>query len=259
MFPIDLGGQVAFVTGSARGIGRTSALRLAKAGCDLVVTWATNRDAGEALAREIEALGRQAVLRRCDVAETAQIDATVAAGLDRFGKIDILVANAGAGIASPVTVTSDAEHDRVFGVNVRGFMAAARAVLPGMKERRSGRVIAISSVVGRSGRAFRSKSPTYAGSKAAMLGYVKGMAIECGPYGITVNAICPGWIDWADAWGEKHAAAAAESREKAKDLIPLGRTGTDEDVAGAVLFLASPLASYVTGVSLDVNGGLYMG
>jgi 3-oxoacyl-[acyl-carrier protein] reductase len=259
MFPIDLGGQVALVTGSARGIGRTSALWLARAGCDLVVTWATNRDAGEALVREIEALGRQAVLRRCDVADTAQIDATVAAGLDRFGRIDILVANAGVGIATAVTETSDAEHERVFGVNVRGFVAAARAVLPGMKERKSGRVIAISSVVGRSGRAFRSISPTYAGSKAAMLGYVKGMAVECGPCGVTVNAICPGWIDWADAWGEKHGSSSPQLRERAKGLIPLGRTGTDEDVAGAVLFLASSLAGYVTGVSLDVNGGLYMG
>jgi 3-oxoacyl-[acyl-carrier protein] reductase len=114
-------------------------------------------------------------------------------------------------------------------------------------------------VVGRSGRAFRSTSPTYAGAKAAMLGYVKGMAVECGPYGITVNAVCPGWVDWEDAWGAKHGAAPAEVRERANSLIALGRTGTDDDIAGAILFLASPLAAYVTGVSLDVNGGLYMG
>lgn len=259
MFPIDLSGQVAFVTGSARGIGRTSALWLAKAGCDVVVTWATNREAGEALLREVEGLGRNAVLQRCNVADTGQIDATVAAGLARFGKIDILVANAGTGISTAVTETSDAEHERVFGVNVRGLMAAARAVLPGMKQRKSGRIIAISSVVGRSGRAFRSTSPTYAGAKAAMLGYVKGMAIECGPYGITANAICPAWINWSDAWGEKHGGVPSEMRERAKGLIPLCRAGTDEDVAGAVLYLASPLASFVTGVSLDVNGGLYMG
>ena len=121
------------------------------------------------------------------------------------------------------------------------------------------RLLFIGDVVGRSGRAFRSTSPTYAGAKAAMLGYVKGMAVECGPYGITANAICPGWIDWSDAWGEKHGSSTPELRERAKGLIPLGRTGTDEDIAGAVVFLASPFASYVTGVSLDVNGGLYMG
>ena len=103
MFPIDLSGQVALVTGSARGIGRTSALWLAKAGCDVVVTWASNRDAGEKLVRDVEALGRQALLQRCDVADTSQIDATVTAGIERFGKIDILVANAGVGIASPAS------------------------------------------------------------------------------------------------------------------------------------------------------------
>jgi 3-oxoacyl-[acyl-carrier protein] reductase len=258
MVPIDLTGRVALVTGAGRGIGRTTALALARAGCDLVVTWLNNREAGEALVAAIEALGRDALLQRCDVADTAAVDALVKAGEARFGRIDILVANAGAGIATPVTETSDAEHARVFDVNVRGFVAAARAALPGMKARRAGRVIAVSSVVGRSGRAFRSTSPTYAGAKAAMLGYVKGMAVECGPYDITVNAVCPGWIDWADDWGEKHGAAPAELRERARAMIPLGRTGTDADVAGAILFLASPLAAYVTGVSLDVNGGLYM-
>jgi 3-oxoacyl-[acyl-carrier protein] reductase len=258
MVPIDLAGKVAMVTGSARGIGRATALQLARAGCDLVVSWHSNRDAGEALVGEIEALGRRAVLVRCDVADTGTVEAMVQAAVERLGPIDILVANAGVGIASPLTETPDDAHERVFAVNVRGFVAAARVVLPGMKARRSGRVIAVSSVVGRSGRAFRSTSPTYAGAKAAMLGYVKGMAVECGPFGITVNAVCPGWIDWEDAWGAKHGGVSAEARARAMGLIPLGRTGTDNDVAGAILFLASPLAGYVTGVSLDINGGLYM-
>lgn len=258
MFPIDLAGKVALVTGSGRGIGRTAAVWLARAGCDVAVTWLNNRAAGDAVVREIEGLGRRALLARCDVARTEEVDEFVAATEARFGRIDILVCNAGTGIATPVTETSDAEHARVFDVNVRGFVATARAALPGMKRRGEGRVIAVSSVVGRSGRAFRSTSPTYAGAKAAMLGYVKGMALECGPHGITVNAVCPGWTDWADEWGQKHAAAP-ELRERARSLIPLGRTGTDEDVAGTILFLASPLAAYVTGVSLDVNGGLYMG
>ena len=258
MVPIELAGKVALVTGSARGIGRAAALELARAGADLVVTWASNEAAGRAVAAEIEALGRAALLVRCDVADSAEVDAMARAAEARFGRIDILVSNAGAGIAKPVTETSDADHARVFDVNVRGLVATTRALLPGMKERRAGRLIAISSVVGRSGRAFRSTSPTYAGAKAAILGYVKGMALECGPYGITVNAVCPGWIDWQDAWGEKHGASPAELRARALSQIPLGRTGTAEDVAGAVLFLASDLARYVTGVSLDVNGGLYM-
>jgi 3-oxoacyl-[acyl-carrier protein] reductase len=115
-------------------------------------------------------------------------------------------------------------------------------------------VIAISSVTGRSGKAFRSPSPTYAGAKAALIGYTKGLARECAPFGITVNCICPGWIDW----GTKHDAAPVEVRAQALREIPLGRTGTPEDVAGGAAFLASDLAAYVTGATLDVNGGLYM-
>jgi 3-oxoacyl-[acyl-carrier protein] reductase len=124
-----------------------------------------------------------------------------------------------------------------------------------MKEHNSGRVIAVSSIVGRSGKGFMSPSPTYAGAKAALLGYVKGLARECAPYKITVNAVCPGWVDW----GTKHSAAPNSVRSSALEQIPLGRTGTPEDVAGGILYLASDQASYLTGVSLDINGGLYMG
>ena len=159
------------------------------------------------------------------------------------------------GTAKPITETSDAEFARVFDLNVRGFLATARAVLPGMKARRSGKVIAISSATGRSGKAFRSPSPTYAGAKAALIGYAKGLAREGAPFGITANCVCPGWIDW----GTKHAAAPPEVRAQALREIALGRTGTPEDVAGAVLFLASSLGDYVTGATIDVNGGLYMG
>ncbi len=99
----------------------------------------------------------------------------------------------------------------------------------------------------------------YVAAKHGLIGFTKSLALEVAELGITANAICPGWIDWSDAWGEKHGSSTPELRERAKGLIPLGRTGTDEDIAGAVVFLASPFASYVTGVSLDVNGGLYMG
>jgi len=258
MLAIDLGGKKALVTGSARGIGRATALLLAEAGADVAINYRHNREAALAVASDIRERGREALVIAADVGDSGQCQAMVDEVLAAWEQVDIFVSNAGAGIAKPVTETTDEDHDRVFDVNVRGFVAGARAVLPGMKERRSGRVIAVSSVVGRSGRAFRSTSPTYAGAKAAIIGYVKGMALECGPYDITVNAVCPGWIDWADAWGEKHGAASAEVRDAACKLIPLGRTGTSEEVAGAILFLASDLAAYVNGVSLDVNGGLYM-
>lgn len=258
MVPIDLSGRVALVTGGGRGIGRAAASSLAEAGCDVVLNWRSHAEAAAQVAAHIESFGRTCLSIQADIADSAAVDAMVARAHERFGRIDILVSNAGAGIAKPVTEVSDAEHTRVFDVNVKGLVACARAVLPGMKARGQGRVIAISSVVGRSGRAFRSTAPTYAGAKAAILGYVKGMALECGPHGITVNAVCPGWIDWSDEWGDKHGAAPEALRAQARALIPLGRTGTAEDVAGTVLFLASDHAAYVTGATIDVNGGLYM-
>ena len=255
MLEIALPGRVALVTASSRGIGRGIALMLARAGARVVVTWASDRAAGEATARDVEAAGGEALLAHCDVTDSAEVDAVVAQAEARWGRIDILVSNAGVGTAKPMTETSDAEYARVFDLNVRGYVALARAALPGMKARRAGRVIAISSVTGRSGKAFRSPTPTSAGCKAALIGYTKGLARECAPFGITVNCVCPGWIDW----GDKHAAAPAEVRAQALREIALGRTGTPEDVAGAVAWLASDLASYVTGATIDVNGGLYMG
>ena len=258
MLPIDLAGRVALVTGSSRGIGRAAALLLARAGCDVAVTAASHPEAGEAVVGEIRRLGRKSVLARLDVADTAAVEAAVAEATARLGPIDILVSNAGVGIAKGITEVSDAEHERIFAVNVKGLVATARAVAPGMKERRFGRIVAVSSVTGRSGKAFRSTAPTYSGAKAAIIGYVKGMARELGPFGITVNAVCPGWTDWEDAIGAKHGAAPDWLRAEAVAQIPLGRTGTAEDMAGAILYLASDLASYVTGVSLDVNGGLFI-
>lgn len=254
MLQIDLSGQVALTTASSRGIGRGIALAMAKAGANVVITWVAARDAAEATAAEARALGVDALVARCDVTNTAEVNEVVAATLQRWDRIDILVSNAGVGIAKPMAETTDADYARVFDLNVRGFLATARAALPTMMARRSGRVIAISSVTGRSGKAFRAPSPTYAGAKAALIGYTKGLARECAPFNITANCVCPGWIDW----DQKHTAAPAEVRAQALREIALGRTGTPDDVAGAAVYLASDLASYVTGVTLDVNGGLYM-
>lgn len=254
MISIDLSGHVAMVTGSSRGIGRTSALLLARAGAKVVINYKSDRDAGERTAEEIAALGSEALLVQCDVRDTGAIESMAQAGISRFGKIDILVNNAGVGIAKPADQLSDADYDVVFDVNVKAYVAAARAVLPQMKTLGWGRIICISSVAGRSGKAFIGTSPAYAGAKGAVISYSRSMARESGPFGITVNSICPGWIDWDG----KGRIVAPELRERAISEMPMNRVGSDHDVAGAVLFLASDFASYVTGATLDVNGGLYM-
>lgn len=254
MLNIDLSGHVAMVTGSSRGIGRAAALKLAQAGAKVVINYKSDLQAGEATAAAIAGLGSEALLVRCDVADTKAIDAMADAGLARFGKIDILVNNAGISMAKAADVISNEDYEIVFDINVRAYVAAASAVLPQMKNLGWGRIICISSLAGRSGRAFISTSPAYSAAKGAVIAYSRSMAGECGDRGITVNSICPGWIDWEG----KDRVVSPEFKAAAIRQMPLNRVGTDDDVAGAVLFLASDLASYVTGIALDVNGGLYM-
>jgi 3-oxoacyl-[acyl-carrier protein] reductase len=255
MFMLDLTGRVAVVTAGSRGIGAATCLALARAGCAVVVNYKANAAAAEAVAAAVRAEGRRALVVQADVADSAAVTAMVEQAQRELGRLDIIVSNAGAGTRVPMHEISDAEYQRVFDINVKGFVALARAALPALRAQRSGRIIAVSSIVGRSGKAFMSPSPTYAGAKAALLGYVRGLAREVGPLGITVNAVCPGWVDW----GTKHSAAPDSVRNDALSQIPLGRTGTAEDIANAITFLASDQASYLTGVSMDVNGGLYMG
>lgn len=255
MIGIDLSGKVALITGSSRGMGRATALLLAAAGADVVLTYHQHRDEGEAVLAQVRELGRDALLLACDVAKTDEVEATVARAQERFGHIDILVSNAGTGTPHLLTATSDEEYTRVFDVNVKAFLAAARAVVPGMKERRWGRVIAIGSATGQTGRSYLSSSPpVYAASKAALVGMTRGLARECGPFGVTANCIQPGLTrndGTPQANPERLAYAVGET--------PIGRIGEPEDIAGAVLYLASDFASYVTGVALNVNGGLFMG
>ena len=254
MINIDLSGRVAMVTGSSRGIGRAAALLLAKAGANLILNYKSDDEAGKQVVRDVEECGSQAILVQCDVTDTDAVLAMVQVGIERFGKIDILVNNAGGSIAKPADQLTDAEYDFVFDINVKAYVAAARTVLPQMKQRGWGRIICISSVAGRSGKAFIGTSPAYAGAKGAVIAYSRSMARECGPFGITVNTICPGWIDWEG----KGRVVAPQLRAEAISQIPLQRVGNDADIAGAVIFLASDFASYITGATVDVNGGLYM-
>lgn len=244
---MSLAGKVAIVTGASRGIGRGIAVALAEAGAD-VVTVATKADGAEAAAAEVRAKGRKAHPVAADVSEAAGADAIVAAAVEKLGRCDIVVNNAGITADGLLLRMKDADWDRVMAVNLRGTFLVTRAALRPMLKARAGRIINISSVVGLHGNAGQAN---YAASKAGIIGFTKTVAREVASRGITANVVCPGYIgtDMTAAISEEARAAIAAS-------IPLGRFGTPADIAQAVTFLASDAAGYVTGAVLQVDGGM---
>jgi NAD(P)-dependent dehydrogenase (short-subunit alcohol dehydrogenase family) len=247
MIGIDLDGKRALLTGGARGLGRACALRLAEAGALVAVVDIDLEGAGETA----NACGGLAF--HCDLSDPGAILAMAAQVQAAIGDLDILINNAGiVAYARGVAGFSLEEWDRVLDVNLRGTVWVCRAFVEGLKRRRDSRVINFSSLAARVGGIEAGMH--YAASKAGLIGVTRTLAKECGPYGITVNAIAPGII------GSETVLGLLDGRESefAQQAL-LRRIGTPEDVANAVLFLASPLASYITGVVLDINGGMYMG
>jgi 3-oxoacyl-[acyl-carrier protein] reductase len=246
---MKLEGRVAFVTGAAQGIGRAIALALAEDGAD-VALGDLNLEKLEAVAREVEGLGRKAMALHLDVASSDSVHAAVAKVLEAWGKIDILVNNAGITKDNLIMRMKPQDWDAVLRVNLDGAYHCIRAVLPGMVKQRYGRIVNIASVVAQAGNAGQAN---YIASKAGLIGLTKAVAMEVGSRNITVNAVAPGFI--ATAMTEKLPEAV---RERMLTLIPLGRMGTDRDVARGVRFLVSEEADYITGHVLNINGGMYM-
>jgi NAD(P)-dependent dehydrogenase (short-subunit alcohol dehydrogenase family) len=252
-----LDGRVALITGagSDRGIGRATALLFAAAGA--AVGLVDVDEAGvQANVRAVEAAGGRAVGSAADVADEAAVNRAVAAVEAALGAIDILVAAAGITRNTSLWETSPAEFDRLFGVNVRGSFLCVRAVLPGMMERRRGRLIFLSSVAGKQGGGVFG-STGYATTKAALIGLCQGAARELGPYGITSNAIAPGMVMTGLLAKSSDQATEDAIHARVVATTPLRRAADAEDVALAALYLASDAASFVTGEILDVNGGAY--
>jgi NAD(P)-dependent dehydrogenase (short-subunit alcohol dehydrogenase family) len=249
MISIDLSGRRALVTGGAQGLGRACALTLAQAGARVAVV-----DINVSGAEETAAMCGDGLAWHCDLADPEQILALAPRVEAELGDIDILINNAGIvaysqGIAG---FTLD-QWDRVLDVNLRGTVWVCRAFVAGMRRRRDGHIVNFSSLAARVGGIEAGMH--YAASKAGLIGVTRTLAKECGPYGITVNAIAPGIIGSDTVLG----LLSDEKQQSLAGQALLQRLGTPQDVANVVLFLASPLSSYITGAVIDINGGMYLG
>jgi len=246
----DLTGKVALVTGGSRGIGRAASLALAKRGAHVVINYVSNEGAAREVAEQIQAAGGKAEIVQFDVGSGDAAEKSIAEVAKRLGRLDVLVCSAGISIDGLLLRLKDEDFDRILSVNVKGAVACARAATKVMMRARTGRVIFLSSVVGEMGNAGQT---AYSASKAALLGVTKSMARELASRSITVNAVTPGFID-TDMTG----ALTDEQKASINSAIPLGRTGKPEEIAAAVVYLASDEAGYITGQALRVNGGMYM-
>jgi 3-oxoacyl-[acyl-carrier protein] reductase len=241
--------RVAFVTGSSRGIGRATALVLQQAGYDIVVA-SFEVEKNEEVAAEIRAAGGQAMTSNLNLTSLESIRESFAAAYRHFGRIDVLVNNAGITKDGLAMRMKPEDWNLVLQINLTGAFHAAQQVLPAMVKQRSGRIVNIASVVGQAGNAGQAN---YVSSKAGIIGLTKGLAQEVASRNITVNAVAPGFIET-----DMTAVLPQEVRDKMLAAIPLKRLGRPEDVAAAVRFLASDDAAYITGNVINVNGGMYM-
>jgi 3-oxoacyl-[acyl-carrier protein] reductase len=244
MSTIDLSGRTAFVTGSTRGIGLAIARALHGAGARVAVV-GRDQSRGEAIAAE---LGPRAFGVACDVTQVDQVERAITAAESALGPVDILINNAGLTRDNILLRLSDADWDAVLDANLKGAFHTTRAVVKGMMKRRAGRIVNIASIVGLTGNKGQAN---YAASKAGLIGFTKSVAKEYASRGILVNCVAPGFIET-----DMTAALPEAARATLLQAIALGRLGRPEEVAGAVLFLASDLAAYITGQVLVVDGGM---
>ena len=246
---MSLQGRVALVSGGGSGIGRATALRLAQDGADVAVI-DLNIEAARETASMIEKVGRRSTALRVDVTKSDEVRAAVEEAERAVGPMGVLVNNAGVAWLAGFLEMPEEDWDRMLAVHLKGAYNCTRAVLPGMIERRWGRVVSLSSVAALGGTG---RSVAYATAKAALIGFTKSLAREVGPHGVTVNAVAPGFIatPMTSTW-------EADRRARLAEETPVGREGSPEDIAYAIAYLASEEASFVTGQVLSPNGGRYM-
>jgi len=243
--------KVALVTGGSRGIGRAICIRLASLGANVGVNYVANAAAAEETLKQIQLSGGRGFIVRFDVADPGAVQQSIKETIAEHGQVDILVNNAGITRDGLVALMSEKDWDSVLDTNLKGAFFCSKAVIRTMMKKRWGRIINVSSVVGFVGNGGQAN---YAAAKAGLTGLTKAMARELAGRNITVNCVAPGYIvtDMTDGLTE-------DVQESLKAQIPLGTLGTPEDVAAAVAFLASAGGNYMTGQTLHVNGGMYMG
>jgi 3-oxoacyl-[acyl-carrier protein] reductase len=245
-----LQGKIVIVTGASRGIGRAIALTLARQGASLVIN-DNRKDLLNQLAAEIEALGQKCAIRPGDVTNPETAPGIAQTAISIFGRIDVLVNNAGINMRSSSLEMKLEDWQRVMEVNLNGTLRCCMAVLPQMIQQRSGKIVNISSTVAKT--PHKNAAPSYGASKAGVNYLTQHLALEMAKHGICVNAVCPGPIetDMSKQWSEEY-------RQRVLLEIPLGRLGLPENVADGVLFLASKMSDFITGETININGGTYM-
>jgi 3-oxoacyl-[acyl-carrier protein] reductase len=248
---MTLTGKVAVVTGASRGIGRAIAVELAKGGAKVVVNYARDAEGASATVGAIKAAGGEALAAQADVADFKAAEGLIKLAVDTYGTLDILVNNAGTTRDMLIMLMPEADWDAVIQTNLKSAFNCSKAAVKTMMRKRTGRIINITSVSGIAGNAGQTN---YSASKAGLIGFTKALAREVAARNITVNAVAPGFVPTALT-----EAVPAELKEASLKAIPLGRWGTPEEVAYAVAFLAASEASYITGQTLSVDGGMVMG
>ena len=244
-----LAGKVALITGGNTGIGRAVALAYADEGADVAVAWIAREADGASLVAEIERRGRRGLAVRCDVTVEADVRALVAAVRARFGRLDILVSNAGIQKAQPMVETSAEDWDRMLAVHLRGAFLCCREVAPLMTAQRSGRIVIVTSQLAYVGRGGYT---AYSAAKGGLLTFTRALAQELAPHGVLVNSVAPGLVDTGFDPLPEEAKRAHAAR------LPLGRLGAPDDLVGAFVFLASDESRYFCGQTLHPNGGEIM-
>jgi 3-oxoacyl-[acyl-carrier protein] reductase len=246
---ITLLNSVVIITGGSRGIGAAAAVLFAKAGADVVITYTKNAKAAAAVIDSVKKHGRKGIAIKADIAKPANAKKVVDQTMKLFGRIDVLVNNAGIWTYGAIGSMKDSVWKETMEVNLDGMFYLTNAVVPVMKKQKHGKIINISSTAGQRGEAEHSH---YAASKGGMISFTKAIATELGPFNINVNSVAPGWVD-TDLNDSVFSDAAYKEQERKK--IPIQRIPTPEDIAGPILFLASDLARHITGEIMNVNGG----